>query len=153
MQIEQRIDQDTTISPQLTLLSQQGSRVLRGNMMPIPIENAILYVEPVYIQASSGDNNLPEVKKVILSYQDQMIMADSLSEGIEELFGVSTDGQLQTTNTTQTSGDVSTDLITQANTLFNEAQEAQKAGDWALYGQKLDQLETVLKSMQDQISQ
>jgi uncharacterized membrane protein (UPF0182 family) len=82
-----------------------------------------------------------------------MIMADSLSEGIEELFGVSTDGQLQTTNTTQTSGDVSTDLITQANTLFNEAQEAQKAGDWALYGQKLDQLETVLKSMQDQISQ
>lgn len=153
MQIEQRIDQDTTISPQLTLLSQQGSRVLRGNMMPIPIENAIVYVEPVYIQASSGDNNLPEVKKVILSYQDQMIMADTLGEGIEQLFGVKTTGQTAQAETSSAGSNVSTNLITQANTLFNEAQEAQKAGDWALYGQKLDELESVLKNMQDQITE
>ncbi|WKY48392.1 UPF0182 family protein [Eubacteriaceae bacterium ES3] len=153
MQIEQRIDQDTTISPQLTLLSQQGSRVLRGNMMPIPIENAIVYVEPVYIQASSGDNNLPEVKKVILSYQDRMIMADSLGEGIEQLFGVTSDGQPEESSSVQQDGNVSTSLVSQANALFDEAQAAQQAGDWALYGQKLDELEAVLKNMQNQTTE
>lgn len=59
MQIEQRIDRDTVISPQLTLLGQQGSKVLRGNMMTIPIEEGLIYVEPVYLQASGGENNLP----------------------------------------------------------------------------------------------
>ncbi|MGL4607878.1 MAG: UPF0182 family protein [Eubacteriaceae bacterium] len=146
MQIEQRIDQDTTISPQLTLLGQQGSRVLRGNLMTIPIENAILYVEPIYIQASGGENNLPEVKKVVVCYQNEIVMADSLELGLAQIF------DLKVTNTatpqTQEEGATVPTLTTRANNLFNEAQTALKSGDWAGYGQKLSELEQVLRQLQ-----
>jgi hypothetical protein len=148
MQIEQRIDQDTTISPQLTLLGQQGSRVIRGNMMSIPIENAILYVEPMYIQAVGGENNLPELKKVIVCYQNQIIMADSLDLALNQMFG----GQLATSSAgaTGSAGNNATtsDLATKANSLFKEAQQAQQSGDWAGYGQKINELGQVLAQLQ-----
>ncbi|KNZ40513.1 UPF0182 family protein [Acetobacterium bakii] len=148
MQIEQRIDQDTVISPQLTLLGQQGSRVLRGNMMTIPIGNAIIYVEPVYIQASSGENNIPEMKKVIVAYENQIVMADSLELALAQIFNT----QVANTNVTapQTTGDNTSvlALTTKANSLFKEAQDAQRVGDWALYGQKLSELEQVLGQLQ-----
>lgn len=149
MQIEQRIDQDTTISPQLTLLGQQGSRVLRGNLMSIPIENAILYVEPIYIQAASGENNLPELKKVIVCYQNQIIMADSLDMALNQIFG----GQLATsiagaTGGSAGSGSTTSELSVKANSLFKEAQQAQQSGDWAGYGQKINELGQVLAQLQ-----
>ncbi|MBC3798432.1 UPF0182 family protein [Acetobacterium tundrae] len=148
MQIEQRIDQDTTISPQLTLLGQQGSRVLRGNLMSIPIENAILYVEPIYIQAASGENNLPELKKVIVCYQNQIVMADSLDLALSQVFnsqiGVKGSSAPQSTGSTSSISE----LAAKANSLFKEAQDVQKAGDWAGYGQKLNELDQVLTQLQ-----
>ena len=60
--------------------------MLRGNLMTIPIEDAIIYVEPIYIQASAGENNLPEVKKVIVSYQNEIVMADSLNQALGQNF-------------------------------------------------------------------
>ncbi|NTW72500.1 MAG: UPF0182 family protein [Eubacteriaceae bacterium] len=142
MQIEQRVDQDTTISPQLTLLGQQGSQVVRGNMLTIPIEEAILYVEPIYIKASDGDRALPELKKVIASYKNKIIMADSLESALEQIFGKS-----QAPQPNETPGEADKDvnsLITKANSLFTQAQEAQKGGDWAKYGELIKQLESVL---------
>jgi hypothetical protein len=147
MQIEQRIDQDTIISPQLTLLGQQGSRVLRGNLMSIPIENAIIYVEPIYIQAVGGENNLPELKKVVVSYQNEIVMADSLELALAQVFDIQE--LLSTAIPTQSTGSTATtaELITKANALFKEAQEAQKAGNWAGYGQKINELEQVLAQL------
>lgn len=155
MQIEQRIDQNTTISPQLTLLSQQGSRVLRGNLMTIPIENAVIYVEPIYIQASSGENNLPEMKKVIVSYQNEIVMADSLEQGLEQIFDY--DSGEDTTESSQKdngsapsqsgSSTSAAELASKASQLFTEAQNAQKSGDWAGYGNKLKELEGVLNEL------
>ncbi|MDO4289047.1 MAG: UPF0182 family protein [Eubacterium sp.] len=148
MQIEQRIDQNTTISPQLTLLSQQGSRVLRGNLMTIPIEDALIYVEPIYIQASSGENNLPEMKKVIVSYQNDIVMADSLDQALAQIFDYDAEASQapQQTQDTQKPQQNSTaaDLSAQASKLLSEAQQAQQSGDWAGYGEKLKALETVL---------
>jgi len=150
MQIEQRIDQDTVISPQLTLLGQQGSRVLRGNLMTIPIGNAIIYVEPVYIQAASGENNIPEMKKVIVCYQNQIVMADSLELSLAQIFNTEVTNASSKANVTQTTGDIGSvlALTTKANSLFQEAQDAQRAGDWALYGQKLSELGQVLGQLQ-----
>nr|WP_320024822.1 UPF0182 family protein [uncultured Acetobacterium sp.] len=150
MQIEQRIDQDTTISPQLTLLGQQGSRVLRGNLMTIPIGNAIIYVEPVYIQASSGENNIPEMKKVIVCYQNQIVMADSLELALSQIFNTQVANANANANVSQGTGDNNSmaALTTKANTLFKEATEAQKAGNWAGYGQKINELEQVLAQLQ-----
>lgn len=155
MQIEQRIDQNTTISPQLTLLGQQGSTVLRGNLMTIPVENAILYVEPIYIQASAGANNLPEVKKVIVSYQNEIVMADSLNQALGQIFNYDAGGAPASSNTAVSGATPNNSVITsaadlsiRANQLFQEAQNAQKSGDWTGYGNKLNELQEVLNQLQ-----
>ncbi len=84
--IESRIDQDSVISPQFTLWGQQGSTVLRGNVIVVPIENSLLYIEPIYIQ-SDNENSLPEMKRVIISYDDQLVMEQTLQAGLNKLFG------------------------------------------------------------------
>lgn len=152
MQIEQRIDQDTTIAPQLTLLSQQGSRVLRGNMQTIPIEDAIIYVEPIYLQASAGGNNLPEAKKVIVSYKNRIIMADTLADGLDQIFGGGGEAAAgpeagQSSSASGTSTATIKDLTKQANDQYNAAVEAQKAGNWAEYGKQLEALQKTLNEL------
>jgi uncharacterized membrane protein (UPF0182 family) len=142
MQMEKRIDQDTIIAPQLTLLSQQGSGLIRGNLMCIPIENNLIYVEPIYLQASSsGEQNIPELKKVIVAYEDSIVMADSLKEGLNQIFGKGASSQDQTGN-----GDI-TYYANQANELYTKAQEVLQDGDWAKYGDYMDQLKDALTKM------
>jgi len=85
MQIESRIDQDTEISQKLTLWGQKGSRVIRGNLMVIPIDDALIYAEPIYLQATQSE--LPELKRVILSYQDRVVMKRTIEEALSELIG------------------------------------------------------------------
>ncbi len=89
MMIESRIDQDSIISPQFTLWGQEGSSVLRGNLIVVPIENSLLYVEPVYIRADNP-NSLPEMKRVIIVYQDKIIMEETLNEALSQLFDKTT---------------------------------------------------------------
>lgn len=142
MQMEKRIDQDTIIAPQLTLLSQQGSGLIRGNLMCIPIENNLIYVEPIYLQASSsGEQNIPELKKVIVAYEDSIVMADSLKESLNQIFGKGSSSQGQTGNE-----DIAY-YANQANELYTKAQEALQDGDWAKYGDYMDQLKDALTKM------
>ena len=84
MQIESRIDQDTFISQRLSLWSQRGSRVIRGNLLIIPIDNSILYVEPIYLQAETSE--IPEMKRVVVSYNDRLVMAETLALAFEQIF-------------------------------------------------------------------
>lgn len=83
MQIESRIDQDTEISQKLTLWGQKGSRVIRGNLVVMPVEETLLYVEPIYLQATQSQ--LPELKRIIFSHHDQIVMSDTLNQGINAL--------------------------------------------------------------------
>lgn len=146
MQIEQRIDQDTVISPQLTLLSQQGSEVIRGNLLTIPIGDGLLYVEPVYVQASGGDRSLPEAKKIIACYGDNIVMANTLGEALNQIFGIKQGG----TTTTPISTDSTTaELIARANELYTNAQAALKAGDWTSYGNYMNELGQVLGNLKN----
>ncbi|HMV26844.1 MAG TPA: UPF0182 family protein, partial [bacterium] len=85
MQVESRIDQTPEISEKLTLWNQQGSRVTRGNMLVVPINNSLLYVEPLYLQ--SNQSRLPELKKVIVAYGNSIFMEDNLEIGLEKIFG------------------------------------------------------------------
>ncbi|HCX64166.1 MAG TPA: UPF0182 family protein, partial [Eubacteriaceae bacterium] len=165
MQIEQRIDQDTIISPQLTLLGQQGSQVIRGNMMTIPIEESIFYVEPIYIKAEDAERSIPEMKKVIVAYENEIVMADTLEQALTDMFGIETEGE---PGESDEEGDESQEpemedpalpdveiigempeLIDQANQLFDQAQQAQQEGNWAEYGDKIAELEEVLKSLEE----
>jgi uncharacterized protein len=104
--IESRIDQDSEISPQLTLWSQEGSNVLRGNLLIIPIEESLLYVEPIYLQ-SSGDNALPEMQRVIVAYGDRIVMERTLAHGcLGRIFG---DGTQPPTDEPRPPGDDQTE--------------------------------------------
>nr|WP_156645472.1 UPF0182 family protein [Lentibacillus sp. JNUCC-1] len=83
-QIENRINQDSTISKELNLWSQGGSKVIRGNLLAIPIEDTVFYVEPVYIE-SSNETSLPEVKQVIMAYDDYIVMEPSFDQALDAI--------------------------------------------------------------------
>ncbi len=83
-QIEARIHQNTEISQQISLWNQMGSRVIRGNLLVIPIENSILYVSPLYLRAEQG--HLPELKRVIAAYGEHVVMKETLAEALSALF-------------------------------------------------------------------
>ncbi len=85
MQIEARIDQDPSISSRLTLWNQQGSQVIRGNLLVVPVADALLYIEPLYLQASGS--GLPELKRVIAAYGSRIAMEPTLDEALARIFG------------------------------------------------------------------
>ena len=85
MQIEARINQDQTISKDLTLWNQQGSSVLRGHLLTLPIENTFLYVEPIYIQASEA--RMPQLRKVVVALGNRLIYTDTYDQALEALYG------------------------------------------------------------------
>jgi len=156
MLVESKINQDSDISPQLTLWSQEGSNVLRGNIMTIPIENSLLYVEPVYIQASN-ENNIPEMKRVIVAYKDQIVMERDLDTALSKIFGDINNEENEDGEGTDSGGEDQTDqeqpveglnnIVKEANELFNKAKKASQNGDWAKYGEYIEELETVLNKL------
>lgn len=156
MQIEKRIDQNTEISKELTLLDQQGSNVIRGNLLTIPIDNSIIFVEPIYIQSTGDDNNLPEVKRVIVAYENQIVMRESLQEGLNEVFGIQGEDVEEDPTEDQaapTPGPTGTteELINSANELFEEASKAQRQGNWAEYGEYLEELQDTLSQLEETV--
>src|SRR5207244_12062841 len=84
-QIENRINQDTEVSRQVSLWDQGGSKVIRGDLLVIPIEQSLLYVQPLYLQAEGG--RIPELKRVVVAYQNQVVMEETLDAGLTRLFG------------------------------------------------------------------
>ena len=135
MQIEAMIDQNTTISQQLTLWDQRGSRVIRGNLIAVPIENSFLYVVPVYLTAAGTD--FPQLKRVIVISGDKVAMEPTLDEAIQSVFGA----QQPQKGTPARSG---TPELGQARTQFDEAQKAMQQGDWAKFGQAMEALKRSL---------
>jgi uncharacterized membrane protein (UPF0182 family) len=159
-QIENRIQQDTVITEQLALWGRGGSRVLRGNLLLIPIEKSNLYVEPVFLQADAG--GLPELKRVIVAVGDQIAMKPTLMESIEAVFGmevplpgpvpeppvpaepVEPAGPVEPE--TPLSSEIAA-LVAEARGHYEKAQENLKAGDWAGFGEEWDAMEEVLQKL------
>ncbi len=147
-QIEAKIDQDSVISQQLTLWSQQGSRVTRGNLLVIPIKDSILYVEPLYIQSEQGQ--LPELKRVIVSDGDSVIMEKTLTKALSVLFGTTDASQTSIyPETTGTESDESLETesnvseqsaISQVNTYYQNILIAMKDNDWEAFGSNFEKL-------------
>lgn len=149
-QIRARLNQEPEISKELTLLNQQGSQVIFGNLLVIPIKDSIVYIEPLYIQAAQSP--MPELKRVIVGYSDKIAMAPNLADALTAVFGAAPPIAGPTTTSTVTpdggpaaGGDV-TDLAT-ARDLYLKALAAQKAGDWAAYGRYIDELGAVLERL------
>jgi uncharacterized protein len=159
MQVEARIDQDPYISQQLSLWSQRGSEVIRGNLLVIPLDQAVLYVEPIYLQAEASQ--LPELRRVVVAYGNRIVMEETLAQGLarvmagapidvpvvegEEPPGVGpTPGVEPTAIVVQ--GEVA-DLVRKADAHYQAAQECLRAGDWACYGTEIDALEPILDAL------
>jgi len=134
LQVEARIDQDSEISQQLTLWSQRGSQVTRGNLLIIPIQNSILYIEPLYIQAEKGQ--LPELKRVIVSDGDRVVMEKDLASALRMLFGAPMPAKPSEEGVEKTQEE----LIQEANEYYKEILDAMESGNWAGFGDSFGKL-------------
>jgi uncharacterized protein len=141
-QVEALINQNTDISQQLSLWNQRGSRVIRGNILVIPIENSILYVSPLYLRAEQGQ--LPELKRVIAAYGDHVVMKDTLAEALAALFTAA--GPAPASAASGTPPAATADWVRDALGHYNQAIEHLKSGDWAGFGAQLDALRAVLEN-------
>jgi uncharacterized membrane protein (UPF0182 family) len=147
-QVDARINQDTVISQQLTLWNQVGSRVLRGGILVIPMNNSILYIEPLYLQAENSQ--MPEYKRVIVGYGDKIVMENNLQDALVRLFGAGANIPAQApTEGGQPEQKASTaDLIKQARQYYDTAMEMLKQGNWAAYGENINKLNEILAKLE-----
>jgi uncharacterized protein len=155
-QVAARLNQEPDISKELTLLNQQGSKVIFGNLLVIPLKDSIVYIEPLYIQAEQSP--MPELKRVIVAYADSIAMAPDLRTALTSVFGAAPVGSEVSSSTAVPSGNATSTvpaapsgstatLLGQARDLYARAIAAQKAGDWAAYGTYLKQLGDVLNQL------
>ena len=146
-QVESLISQDPFISSQTTLLGQGGTRVIRGNLLVIPIEETVLYVQPLYVQATAGQGAPTELTYVIVATSEQVEMAPTLAEALGAIVagGEAQPDQLPApTGAPAAPSAVSTSLAQQALDAYERAQEALQRGDWATYGEEQAALEELL---------
>ena len=155
-QIVARINQDQEISPQITLWNQQGSEVIQGTLLVIPIEEALLYIRPLYLRASGG--RIPELKRVVVAYQNQIVMEETLDQALNRLFAGPSGRPAPAPPTLVADATVpdgvpaaliaaTGGLAERAQGHYSRALRAQRDGDWARYGQEIEQLGEVLEEM------
>jgi len=144
MQIEAQIDQNTEISKEFSLWKQSGSTYKRGDLFVIPIGTSLLYVEPVYLEATN--QAIPEVKRVIVAYQDKIAYEPTLAEALISLFGGSSGGGGDEGGGGTADDDIDS-LIAKAQNAYDKAIECQKNGDWEGYGKYIKQLENYLTKL------
>lgn len=148
-QIEARIDQDTTISQQLSLWNQTGSRVIRGNLLVIPIDDTLLYVEPLYLSAEHRE--LPELKRLIASAGDHVVMSQTVEPLLAALFtGEAAKPPVVITTTAPTGQPASpqppaSGQTNEALTHYRHALDALRTGDWRTFGTEMDALQNALE--------
>ncbi|MDO8677429.1 MAG: UPF0182 family protein [Acidobacteriota bacterium] len=159
-QVVARINQDQVISPQISLWNQRGSEVIQGTLMVIPIAESLIYVRPLYLRAQAG--RIPELTRVIVAYQNRIVMERTLDQAIDRLFGDGARGEkpaaAPTTAATPagtapaappSAGDASAfeRMASEARDTYQRALDAQRAGDWAKYGEEIKRLGELLERM------
>jgi hypothetical protein len=139
IQIEAMIDQNAVISEQLSLWDQRGSRVIRGNLVVIPIDDSFLYVEPVYLLAEGV--NIPQLIRVIVISGNKVVMEPTLDQAIDAVFGVA-----QPTGKPPAAAApvVETSVLNQARKALDNAQQAIQQGKWEDFGKAMQSLKKAL---------
>ncbi|QSV44581.1 UPF0182 family protein [Geobacter benzoatilyticus] len=145
-QIDARINQDSQISQQLTLWSQRGSQVIRGSMLVIPIEKSLLYVQPLFL-AAADKAGLPELRRVIVAYGDEVVMEETLELALQRIFGGRRVPAVATAAAPEAVNGSSAELAREAMAIFERATNLQRQGDWAGYGEELRKLQQVLRQL------
>ena len=153
-QIEALINQNTEVSQQISLWNQMGSRVIRGNLLVVPIENSLLYVTPLYLRAQTGQ--LPELKRVIAVYGGQVVMEQTLEEALAALFkvpaAIAAPAAPESTPSAAAGSPPgpASDTVRAAREHYERAIARLKAGDWSGFGKELDALGPLLDELNRQ---
>ncbi|MEK7452644.1 MAG: UPF0182 family protein [Patescibacteria group bacterium] len=145
-QIIGRINQDPEISQQLSLWNQGGSQVIQGPLLVIPIEESLLYVRSLFLKAENG--KIPELKRVIVAYENKIAMKETLEEGLAVIFGNSPTMKLKDNKIAKqkiTITENTTERIKKALSAYEESLRAQRDGDWTRYGDAIKRLGEILK--------
>ncbi|MDO5562543.1 MAG: UPF0182 family protein [Synergistaceae bacterium] len=159
-QIEALIDQNPEISAQLSLWSQRGSDVIRGDLLVVPVGKSLIYVQPLYLKAEKGE--LPELKRIIVSTGGRVAWAETFGEAIERLVGQKvvtgigtktivsggSQGEIPPAGTALSDPDIKS-LANMAQKLYHSAMEAQRNGDWARYGSEIKKLGEIISKMKE----
>jgi uncharacterized protein len=153
-QVESYIDQNPDVSAKLSLWGQKGSKVIRGNLLALLLDQSILYVEPIFLSATA--NNLPRLTQVILVNSGRVVMRATLGEALQALIGGEAAGTesaaagpargVAPPGAPAAAGTVQA-IVARANQAFNAATEAQRRGDWAAYGTELRRLQQALAEL------
>ncbi len=144
-QIDARINQDSFISQQLTLWSQRGSEAIRGSLLVIPIEKSLLYVQPLFLAADKA--GLPELKRVIVAFGDQLVMEENLELALQRIFGGKKAAPAAISGVSADTQASPATLAKEAVSIYEKAITLQRQGNWAAYGEELRSLEQILKKM------
>ncbi|HEU4345873.1 MAG TPA: UPF0182 family protein, partial [Candidatus Binatia bacterium] len=145
-QIDARIEQDAFISQQLSLWGQRGSQVIRGSLLAIPIEQSLLYVQPLYLAAEQG--SLPELKRVLVAFGNQIAMEETLDLSLQRIFsGRPMKEPVATASPSDATRDQS-EMVRRALEHYSRSQEYLRQGNWAGYGDEQRKLEALLRDMQ-----
>ncbi|MFM2311117.1 MAG: hypothetical protein RLZZ04_393 [Cyanobacteriota bacterium] len=139
-QIEARIDQAPEIAEQIALWSQRGSKVIRGDILVIPLDGSLLYVQPLYLSAEQGE--LPELTRVIVAYDKEIVMTPTLEQSLAAVFDQIPPGLIDSTIPAVNSASGESALKIQ-----QQAQEALQKGDWVNYGRYQQQLQDILREL------
>jgi uncharacterized membrane protein (UPF0182 family) len=142
IQVEGRFDQDAYISQQLTLWNQRGSSVIRGNMMVVPLDGTLLYIEPLYLQAEAG--RLPELKRVLVAHGNRVTMADNLAQALAQVLGEAAPTAPEEGEALPSDAGA---LARSAQAHYEAAQACLQRNDWACYGAELDALGADLEAL------
>jgi uncharacterized membrane protein (UPF0182 family) len=147
-QIHARINQEPAFSSQLSLWNQRGSQVIYGNLLVLPVKDAIVYIQPLYLQGEQ--TAIPQLVRVVVAYGDRIAMEADLALALGKAFGfaaaapVSTGGTVVETTATPPAGKPTADIAA-ARDLYRKAIDAQRAGDWSGYGRAIEELGRVLE--------
>jgi uncharacterized membrane protein (UPF0182 family) len=167
-QIEGRINQQPEIASQLSLWNQAGTQVIFGNLLVIPVDESVLYVQPLYLQSTTAEGALPELQRVIVATNEKVVMRETLEEAITAAIEPSSPAvdELQPGETTQTPPETTApeavtpeatpnaqesatinSLTQQALDAFQRGQEAMQKGDWTTYGEAQQELSNLLNQI------
>jgi uncharacterized membrane protein (UPF0182 family) len=169
-QVVARINQDQVISPQITLWNQQGSQVIQGTLLVIPVEESLIYIRPLYLRSAGG--RIPELKRVIVAYQNQIVMDTTLEAALDRLFGAGAAAALRRASDAPAPAPIAGEapapaaeqagppagaaspapelrtLAAEARDAYQRALDAQRQGNWAAYGEEIKRLGDVLQRME-----
>lgn len=146
-QVENRIDSDSEISKDISLWESSGSSVIRGNMLVVPVDGNLLYVEPIYITSGNDQSALPQIARIVVSYNDKVVSETTLGGCLNKLFGVTMQPEEEETD----SDDIRT-YIQRAISSYNNVKSFSQSGDWESFGKAMSELDNDMNNLQNKIT-